>query len=233
MSPEQKIIEAAKRFREATLATDKCPEIMLSSGNHEEAARIMQEWLDAKERLMEACGLETSMTWLEKNCKNTAPPAQPQLFGADPAHLDEQKDEDEGWHQCECEYCSLQGEPECAFADSVKLKKELMVAIHQSPCMYNDQGDVEMLRSFVRRYNTWVKEVRNPTIEGCRDEWLKVVEALSDLHALRSVQKNLVPFDSVDLYNGEKVTIGIKRLDGSTEELDGDWLVRAAIALEE
>jgi predicted DNA-binding antitoxin AbrB/MazE fold protein len=99
--------------------------------------------------------------------------------------------------------------------------------------MYNDQGDVEMLRSFVRKYNKWVQDVRNPVYENGGEDWHKVSQALSDLSALRKIAKNLKAFEDINLHDGEKVTITIKRLDGTTQNLDGDWLVRVAELEEE
>ena len=71
-------------------------------------------------------------------------------------------------------------------------------------------------------------EVRNPVYESGQKDWLKVAQALSDLSALRSIAKNLKAFEGVNLYNGEKITITIKKLDGTVQELDGNWLARTA-----
>lgn len=108
--------------------------------------------------------------------------------------------------------------------------KSLLRALQLSPCMYNDEANLETLRSFVQRYNRWVTEIRNPVYQDEQKDWLKVCQALSDLSALRSLAKNLKPFEDVDLYGGEKVTITIKKLDGTTQELNGDWLPQVASA---
>jgi len=136
----------------------------------------------------------------------------------------------EGFDGCECEYCSSQEESDCPLNLLRGTIKGLMVALNVAPSMYNEQGDVEMLRAFTKRYNEWAQNVRNRSYEDNKDEWLKVSQGLSDLHALRRISENLKAFDDVDLYNGDKVTVTIRKIDGTTKELDGDWLARSAAA---
>jgi hypothetical protein len=142
--------------------------------------------------------------------------------------------EEETWMECECEYCSLQGTPDCPYAQSLKERDDrvlsLLTALRASPCKYNELADLKTLRELTRRYNKWVDEVRNPVYQSDKKDWLKVAQALSDLSALKSIAENLKAFEEVNLYNGEKITITIKKLDGTVQELNGDWLARVAAA---
>lgn len=141
---------------------------------------------------------------------------------------------DEEWMQCECEYCSFQGDPRCPFSQTLMRRDNrvlsLLVVLHKSPCKYNESADLRTLREFVRRYNKWVDEVRNPVYESDQKDWLEVAQALSDLSTLRSISENLKVFENVDLYNGDKISITIKRSDGTVHEMSGNWLARAAAA---
>ena len=74
-----KIVRAAARFRQAKLATGQCTDLLKSRRDQQQdpdkAAQIMNEFLDAQERLMEACALSSAMTPLEAGAGNAPRPA--------------------------------------------------------------------------------------------------------------------------------------------------------------
>lgn len=69
-----KIIDAAVKFKKAKLATGKCNELMNSNGNSRRAAAVMTRYMKAENNLMEACGLESALTPLEKAASNAPKP---------------------------------------------------------------------------------------------------------------------------------------------------------------
>ncbi len=62
---------AANRYLQAHDRAQECPHIMLRNVNGvQEAGKRMHELMDAQERLMEACGLPSALTPLERASQN-------------------------------------------------------------------------------------------------------------------------------------------------------------------
>lgn len=109
----------------------------------------------------------------------------------------------------------------------------VILALEKSPGMVSEEGDPDLHKGHVQRYNRWVKEVRNPCLfEGAaRDHWFAVQWAREELSCFRRLKDNLKPFENVDLYGGDNVEIIIRRKDGKSEAIDGNWLNHAAVTL--
>ena len=57
ISREEKLERLIKKYYETLVAVNKCPEMILSTGQTEEPARLMQEMYEAESRMLEAVGI--------------------------------------------------------------------------------------------------------------------------------------------------------------------------------
>ena len=56
-SREQRLERLIKKYYETLVAVNKCPEMILSTGQTEEPARLMQEMYEAQSRMLDAVGI--------------------------------------------------------------------------------------------------------------------------------------------------------------------------------